>query len=419
MSETALVTVPEKQETPTPEAVEAPEEQLRRRLDLLQEQVDLLQVQAAERRRPWYLSATAIISVVSILVATGSAVTLQLYQQRSPQAETLTQVVNQLAELRQQINKTSTDMATYMAEAQFLNAKRLVLLAKAEELVTALGEKASPSALMILAAELTSTGKPKEAEKWLLLGLKNAGNAPVETGMMRQALAVLYMSPGRPEAGQQTGREYWKEAVGAQRGKDSATLYNVASFYLMWAGQEAALGRRDNHEALLRKAQEAADQMPVWDLARMGLASMIEYQKRIVPVLQDPTRVRFLSRGAWLGQWRIQYPDPGQEGELLVSRNAQTNTIEARITVFQSGRLMEKYGGNALELDPFTLWIEWTGVRLGPFAGQLFGHTELRATGGENVVEAMHYVAGQDPVRLRLKTGDGVTPRLEASDQPF
>lgn len=259
-------------------------------LKLIRDQVDVLQVQITERKKPWHKNATTIISVISLLVSSGTALYVQWGKEkdliRSRKEElrrTLALVIDLRADYENRVVPMKNE-AIREKEASFINQKRTVYLQAAEQLANTIPQYISESEYNVLAWEATADMNYKQAENYYNKALE-ASTAGLSRSYALKSLGVFYSQPG-PWADIPQARSYFQKAVDqleSVKASDSNLTYTLGSIYQVWAIQEFGNNFKIEGKDKIAMARKYFSDLPSSDQRRLRSLQVIdEYGRELI-----------------------------------------------------------------------------------------------------------------------------------------
>ena len=267
--------------------------QIPRALELLQEQVAVLQLHAAERKTPWYKERSLLVAIGSLFVAlftAGEAVVVRGEQTTQQRIAALRATTIELVELQRefialQAPSSSIDMAASYGRSIALNTKRQLLLQSAGELLLDDKVRARTSAhtFLSLGGEMMMDGRYKDAETLFLQSLEAANRNDDE--LMRvwagRTLGALYRIRGTrlDDVDRLTAksRQLFATAAGVAEHREDDFGHKTVGETLIYQAQtemasgDAAYGR----EAAL-KAKSRVERMHEHNPVRASLLGVIQ-----------------------------------------------------------------------------------------------------------------------------------------------
>jgi hypothetical protein len=365
-------------------------------LNLLRDQVDLLQIEAAERKKPWYRDVSTRLSIAALAISTvfsGYSV-VQSYQQEQAQGverqraetkaklETLRAFLVQVSdiraeELQEQATVGRSNPTLFAMRSSARNTKRQILLQSADAVAGDLTGSLTPQVLNTLAYEQMNDSRFDSAEKYFPDALAAAGD-DVSKIAARSGLATVYATPGSPRQNIDKARAQWSATLALLRSRrDEYARQQRVETMSQFAYAEIVNGNPAAGAALIASAKAEVDMMNAANPVRQSLLARIAMSEQQL----RPAGGALLSQSSndnWTGVWSIRYPQhPEWVGRLHVVSGAQPNMQGAAAEIFEGGVLVKKYAGTVTLDGSNTLRIDWNGVRRQGFTS---GVTVLRRT---------------------------------------
>jgi len=147
---------------------------------LLRDQVDILQISAAEKTKPWYKQLSTLVSIAAFLISTiGGGISYLAQQNRNRQLDradklaTLRQLTIDIVEVQRQLYDLdySKDLIKANNFNILLNNKREIMVSRATELIDEIPDLAPSEILFTLAVQEQMDGHWQKAEKLILKAL--------------------------------------------------------------------------------------------------------------------------------------------------------------------------------------------------------------------------------------------------------
>jgi hypothetical protein len=156
-----------------------------------------MQIEMAERQKPWYQQASILISFFALLLSMISAIYTQIGQRseeiRSYEEE-LRKVVERLLELREEFQirlpASTPDPQQFEVASSFLNTKRSIYLAAAEFLTEKIPEHVSPQIYSILSNERFYDLDYSKAEEYALKAADASPTPLIKVTSLRNLILI-------------------------------------------------------------------------------------------------------------------------------------------------------------------------------------------------------------------------------------
>jgi hypothetical protein len=217
-------------------------------LRLLRDQVDRLQIEAAEKKRPWYRQLPSLLSLAAFVFSIFTAVLSQfqssqadIRSKKEEMRKLLDDLVRVQSEFQDRVIEIKDPAKREIASA-LLNTRHGMYLEATEVLASQIPKAVSSSEYGILASEKSRISDFKKAEVYQLRAIE-AARDPITKCIAYRALATLYFwSPLRDFA---KGRKAFEDAVSAvAAATDDYSLYVLGYTYESWGFGELSNGFR-------------------------------------------------------------------------------------------------------------------------------------------------------------------------------
>jgi len=373
------------------------DEGLESRVELLRDEVGLLQISVAERKRPWFRTPPTLISILALLCsAIFSIQTLlqthyasELNERSKAEAElkakreTLRQLMVQVNDIRsdeiqEQSSLANSNPALFALRSGVRNSKRHILLESADALASEILPALSATVLVSLGFEHLMDSSFRDAEHYYTLSLSHATSDVTKIAAL-VGLCNVHMTPGSPLHDLRKGRDFARRALAllGTRRDEYARQQRVES-YMQLAWEETVNGNVAESARWVRAAREEVARMSAMNPARSQFESTIGtyYDNTGMPV-KVPDHADSLMRtlsGEWIVNFVGQHP---LVGHLHVFVTPQAG---ATMEVSDGTVLVRKYAGSIVAEGARVVRIDWIGSRFHPMAGVVgaAGVTRLR-----------------------------------------
>jgi hypothetical protein len=244
-------------------------DELAKVIGLLRDQVDALQIKAAERETPWYRQPSMLFSIFALGISVWLTISGNRFQQEVRDAtlkDARTALVRQnimtLADLQMQLadaqQKNLNNPAITAELSANLNAKRQMLIEETESLIGKLGGDVTSAEYVNVGGELARDGRMAEAILYYDSALKKAPT-PLAKSQASRSLAFAWMTAGA-NVNADSGRYYWKKALAFVNNHNDQYQLFLSVFHLQaWAVMESNLGNGARVDTLMKEAREKAD----------------------------------------------------------------------------------------------------------------------------------------------------------------
>ena len=374
-----------------------PDNDLHRKLELVRDQVDQLQIQAGERKKPWYRQPSTLMSVVALAVSVTFS-TLGVVFRLSDKAAAdegakVSRIRDNLATLAQIQLEQGEAMTRAGNNPQMLaglssayNVRRQMLIEDTEALIAEPRKTQLTSALLVsFAQQLASDTRVDEAIRYYELGLQ-AARTDVARANVHRGHAMTRMLPG-PHLRLDEARGQWRLALAklANVGGDYAAFL-TADNLRAWSFGERALGNALMADSLLSEARASAQRM-VNPYGRAQMLALLDADARsaaTAPGVLPPAA----GGHPMVGDWELQFGD-GRRGRMTITLNTFNQMWAAQISVMSGGRVVETRNAFGPSTDGSALVLTWQGGRAASVPGMMptpiSGSLRLRRTGDRSL----------------------------------
>ncbi len=271
--------------------------QLEDRLDLVRDQVDELQVRAAEPRRRWYRQTPSLPSLLALLLSIATAV-YSSYERRQQDVhgkkEELRRLTSSLIDLRidYQNKVGSAEFATLApATREFLsgmiNRKRMIYMEDADNLVRQISTHVPSATYDFLSGEKAADGSAKAVD--YLQKAVEVSQEKFSRVIAVRNLGILYSQRG-PFYNLAKARQQFAEAVSltGETTDDEALLYNLGYTWEMWGMAEAGNGFPEAAQEKLSKARALYEKLSPWNQVRQNAIAFLETREQLTRGTNGP-----------------------------------------------------------------------------------------------------------------------------------
>jgi hypothetical protein len=366
-------------EGPTP--TDSRIEDLTRQLLTVQQQVGQLELAAQEKKKPWWLQTSLVISILSLtLSASFSLYTAsdQVRQRALDDARhraaaldtTLAEIVAiRMEDTKQAVALASSNLGAYRAWSATATVKRAMLIDSAMNEIGKLKVDLAPTSALTMGNELIMDGRYQDAERLLKSGIKAAEKAKTSSTMLLSTLAQVYLFPGSPLYNPAQGRAlYWRAIDSYPSQADYYVLSNKLNLMLYWAANEQGFKNPAASADLLKTAGDIVRESVLPEGAKIPLQALVDSVRtqlslqNLGPTLLAPSKL--------VGKWRIVEPDSQSSDIIFIPGPGTAFPSFTKDRIF-SGRLVERISGFAVILGQSSMRLDWgtafdTGIN-GPF----------------------------------------------------
>jgi hypothetical protein len=246
-------------------------------LKLIRDQVDQLQIHAAEAQKPWYRQSSNVVSLAAVVF---SIVSFLISQQQSnaqelrAKHEELRRLLIELISFQESLSANIaaiTDPIQREEAGGALNSKKLIYLQSAESMADELSSHVSSAEYSTLGRQEMTQSDFRKAERYFLMA-PNAANDLISKAMATRDIGEFYfqMSPLRDI---EKGRKYFSDAADITKtATDDYSLYCTGYTYDMWGSFEKLSGFQIDGDQKLALAREyykkisSQDSLGAWAL---------------------------------------------------------------------------------------------------------------------------------------------------------
>lgn len=246
-----------------------PSGDLERKVELMKQEIDTLQVKVAADIKPWYESIPTLLSAAALLFSFGTTfvsyrrTTIQDIQSKRQELRGLLQ---RLAKLPQEnvetMKKYADDPAAMQTISSFINQENTFLVAQAVELAKRLPRQmVSAPEFLAIATALQAAYELAPAEEFLNYASQVAKDFNTKIAVIR-ATANLKFLTGKPEEGRVDYQKALSIFAAYTNFDDfTKTATNVYT-HVAWAYSEANINSFDLAEQQLENAQSLLAKLP-------------------------------------------------------------------------------------------------------------------------------------------------------------
>jgi hypothetical protein len=312
-------------------------------VNLLRNQVDALQIAAAERTTPWYKQASTLISVVALAISTvggGVSYVIQQHKNRildhAEKLAALQQLTIDIVEVQKQM--LDLDFTKDPSKANnlngMLNNKREIMVSRATELVDDIPTLVPSEILYTLGSQEQLDGHWKRAEQLFLKALSSHPTDVIELNC-RRTLATVYMTPGiGVPNGLRKGREQFQLALNLLANhKDETSVSQTGFTYDVWGTMEYLNDQIKDGKEAFNSAQAAYESLSPANLGRQTYLNGLFMHKMSA---FRATSAAASVTAQLLGVWRSRDSSPtqititrGKDGLLQGSLHFPNGTVPA------------------------------------------------------------------------------------------
>jgi len=261
----------------------------------LRDEVDDLQLLAAERKKPWYKTMSNLTSVAALVFAVGTG-SYSLWANAAHDAQakhdSLIKILQDIMSLRLESSNSKLNAMTPEQRAEvgpLLNTKRVVLLAAARSIVRDIASRVTSPEYNVLALESSSDSDFKQAERYYLLAY-DVSEPGLGRAVALRSLGSFYMSLN-PLQNVDNARKYFERSANEVRGaSDLYSRYTLAFTLHTWGLAELSSGSPQKAQPLIDEARTTYKAIPDWfPPGRWGLDDL-ERSLAYYPGLNQKTR---------------------------------------------------------------------------------------------------------------------------------
>ena len=387
---------------------------LRDTIDLIRDQVDILQVQAAEQQRPWYRQMSTLLSVIALAVSViFSSLSVYFRQQDKLEADKehnvsrVRQNVSDLAELQVQQGEalaragTNAQMTANIGSAY--NVKRQLLIEETESLINSSSARMTSALYVSFANQLAADARVEDAAVYFRLAL-DAAKTNIARSNVHRGFAMAMMIPG-PQQKLVDGRNHWRAALSAlARTPDDYAVFLTADNLRVWALLERSVGDARLGDSLMDSSRKVIEGIRN-PTARAQMQNLLASDGPPVA-----STVGLPNPGSIMGDWQVRLSD-GRRGTLSLAVNPINQMWSAQVSLTEGGRVVEARQGYGPPTDGNSVMLIWQGQRYStasPVPVPTSGTMRLRRSGTGRLVGSDEVLGGV-PVMIELVSAP-VTP---------
>lgn len=259
-------------------------------LQLLRDQVDELQVKAAEKKKPWYKQSPSLTSLLALVLSISTAIYSGVQGHRQDvqkKQESLRGIVSALLELsnEQQAKLNSPEAQSRSAQERefiggMLNNKRMILAEAADNLVRAIPDDVSSSEYNMLANDKLANGGSATAEEYLKKAVEVSQESLAKMIALRN-LGMFYAQRG-PFQSMNAARKQFQDAIDLfpQTPRDDATAYTIGFTWEMWGFAELSNNFPEQGREKMANAKKYYNDMAAMNPMRVAALQYLENRLR-------------------------------------------------------------------------------------------------------------------------------------------
>jgi hypothetical protein len=258
-------------------------------LKLIRDRVDLLQIAAAEKQRPWYKQRPSLasllalgFSIVTFIVSQYGSSLQEIRSKQEALRKLLTDVVALQIEQQDQLSRIS-DPVKRVQLSSALNNKRLIWLDAAESLVNQLETHVSSSEYQTLAQQKWYDSEFEKAKQYYVKARDAAKDRFSKTAAFRSLGAFFFQTPAMRNLEQ--GREYFEKAIATLGNPtDDYSNYQMGYTYETWAYADQFNNLRNERAEHIKRAREYYSMMsPMNPLRDYALSNLTASNSDLTP----------------------------------------------------------------------------------------------------------------------------------------
>lgn len=368
-------------------------------IELIRNQVDLLQIESADKKKPWYKQVPIVISIISLMFSFALGTIGFIYQYSTKVEDDINKKIESLNEIMVNISDTRKDLSQKfnssdknnisgnMAYANSINNKRCILIDKADKIINELIQKGCKSKIgynvfISLGYEMFTDARYEEAEKYYKYGLEITSKYEDKSAERTacSALGELYMIKGFKSYDISNGRSRFKQALNTITYENDQGHQHKGSLLLYHANCEYRNNNISEANALVKQAKEHFNKMNPPNIDMINYAD--DMTKFYAKTISSHDLIKGTAPNSIAGIWTISYPNSTKKGKAIFAPNQIPGGYTVSVDVFEDDKLLYKYGGAMITIDPNTIKIDWQGM--GCFdsdkCGQFIGTDLLKFT---------------------------------------
>lgn len=383
-------------------------DELASQLLTVQQQVGQLELAANEKKKPWWLQTSLVISILSLTLSASLGLytaydqahqrTVDAAKQRAAAMDaTISDIVAiRMEDTKQAVALASTNIGAYRAWSSAAAVKRAMLIDSAMKEQAKLKGDLAPASALTLGNELIVDGRYKDAEELLLSGIKKAQDNGSSPAALRSTLAQVYLFPGSRLLDPKKGRELYHLAFESYPvGDDYNVLNSKLNLILYWAANEQGFENQAGAQELLKLADDVVKRCTLPKNAKAPLQALVDgVRMQLSPQNQGPN---VLSPAKLLGKWQIVEPD-SQSSDIVFSYNGGSPFPSFTKDRILSGKLVERVSGVGVILGQSQMRLDWIAAYYaspnGPFP--MTGYTDA-ILGPDGAIRGTDFALGFPP----------------------
>jgi tetratricopeptide (TPR) repeat protein len=382
---------PDYEATPTPEgSAGVTAGHFDERLNRLSEEVGAIQVQLAEKRKPWHRQYPLLVSIVALLFTVGNTLFTRSSDIGAKGNERLQSIIAQLSEIRTEESKdlltAKTDFSAYATRTSLRNTKRVALLEDADAALAEVKGQAPSAIYLSLGSEAAAESEYPKADKYFTKAIEKADPHTNELMWAKFNAALLRLVTDSPFYNPAEGRRLVEEAVGEVSKDDDNARYQRGQILVRMGRIETLSHNEMSAKSYFARATQEVQKMnplnPLHDLLNQYVAAASQPDAGALVA----GAVIFSQAGTWSGEWVATFPTKKMlRGTVTFVAGTAPNTAAAFVDITSDGQLVEKEIGQVTILDDQHLRIDWNAQRSVPAPSQTAGYTLLRVKPGSRI----------------------------------
>jgi hypothetical protein len=343
--------------------------------ELLRLQVDQLQIDVSEKKKPWYQQSSIVLSLIALALSTAFSlftVIDQLNNRREEEIEkkleSLRQIILQIYDTKKDwlaaASNAEKDLVNYMRVDRVASSQRQILLERADAIIKNIEPRVSTNIFISLGSEAQNDSLFEKAKIYYEIGLKRSEITDAQKINIHSSLGSIFMTPGIKLHNISSGREHFNDAISLVSGEDELSYEMRGRLLASLAVAEFNNKNRQMGFITLNKAKAEIEKMDQNNPQRrydlIGIKSIFELNS-------NPAKVSFFNQlkdltEGLLGDWEIQYDDDFMPVcKAIFLPNQDHSGLIVSIDGYINNMFVKKLSGSGTLLDSNTLRIDWAG----------------------------------------------------------
>jgi tetratricopeptide (TPR) repeat protein len=260
---------PDAYQTSAGDDLRAEVDQLKRRVQQNDDELDAMQIAAARGRAKWYREPAVLISVLSLVLAFGSTLvsTIRLDEDRRHQARAeVTNFISRLAEVsKQQVDLANSGSPNATNVISLLNGELLSIANQARTVMATIPNEIVTGEYVAVGYTFQTQGQFEAADDLYRQGLQRSSNPSDQIYALRSLGQVRFLAGDVA-----SGRQLLQQALDVHKNDARTTALVIANedatTHLYWANNELMAGQCTEAGAHLAAIQQIVAGQPLVNL---------------------------------------------------------------------------------------------------------------------------------------------------------